>query len=359
VLGGIGSGKTSELLRACAELRRTLHEIGDFVEYCDVSSVHDLKAAPAAGVLVALTGNLLMSAIDERGIAATNDPKLTSAMHSLRQFAQGHSVWINEYDDDDYPHDDDDQPPGFWSWQPGVLQVPPGKLRHSRLTAESGALQEVLRHYPGPQQSAVILFDSLDRLPQTQTFQQMVTDDIRALKSAGVGVVVVGPVRFIAGHDRSLVDLFDHVHFQLATDPGEPAGEAFLCEVLHRRTQSSGILPDECITRLAHLSGGVLRDLVSLAKRSAEEAYANGHPSITISDTERAGQVFGRSLAIGLDDEQVKILRMTDKKRAFVVRGERELSLLETRRVLLYPGNRWVVHPTLKPLLVDIPASSD
>jgi hypothetical protein len=98
-----------------------------------------------------------------------------------------------------------------------------------------------------------------------------------------------------------------------------------------------------------------LRDLIALAKRSAEEAYAAGHPTITLQDVTRASEAFGRSLALGLDDDQLKILKAVAESGAFVVRGERELSLLETRRVLLYPGTRWAVHPTLVGLIAKIP----
>ena len=128
--------------------------------------------------------------------------------------------------------------------------------------------------------------------------------------------------------------------------------------MLRCRAEASGLLPDECLPLLASASGGVLRDLIALASRSAEEAYAAGHPMITPQDVASASEAFGRSLALGLDDDQFKILTALAKSGSFVVRGERELSLLETRRVFLYPRNRWAVHPTLADLLETTPETS-
>jgi hypothetical protein len=362
VLGGIGSGKTSELLRACATLRKSLRETGDFVRYCDVSRYHDLGAKPEVGVLFALTAKLLVKAAKKNRESGPKDAAVESAIGTLTKFAEDSFVWVpyEPPDWDDEPPERDDEPsdyePGSWVRRVGVLKPPPpDKPINFRLGGHRGALETVLQHYPGKGRAAIMLFDSLDRLPQAGAFQQLIEDDIRVLKSVGVGVVLVGPVRFVAGHDRSLADLFDRVHFQLSTDPETDSGEAFLCEVLRRRTKGSELLQEDCFSLLAHNSGGVLRDLISLAKRSAEEAYATGHPKITADDVERASDAFGRGLAIGLDDEQLKILEVVSETGGFVVRGERELSLLETRRVLLYPDNHWAVHPTLRGLLDGIP----
>jgi hypothetical protein len=351
VLGGIGSGKSSELLRAYKELRKSLRETKDFVRYCDVSKSHNLSALPRAGVLFALTGLKLMSRASTRKGVVVSPVTL-----SLREFARGSVVSVDphdyDYDEEASGHEHDDV-----SWlheavfKPGVLEAPRTKPMDWRLSQQVPHLREFLEHYPGVGHAAVMLFDSLDRLPEPAAFKQMVEDDIRALKSAGVGTVVVGPVRFIVGFDRSLADLFDHTHFQLAQDPRTEAGETFLCEILRRRITAGGLLPEECFPLIAQASGGVLRDLIALAKRSAEEAYANGHPEILPEDIARASEAFGRSLAIGLDDDQLKILQKVAESGSFVVRGERELSLLETRRVLLYPNNRWAVHPTLQALI--------
>jgi hypothetical protein len=351
VLGGIGSGKSSELLRAYKQLRASLRENGDFVRYCDVSKSHDLSASPRVGVLFALASLKLMSrASTRKGVVES------PAASALEGFARGSVVWVDphdyDYDEEAQDHEYDDVSAYHEAvFRPGVLKAPSAKPIDWHLSEQVPHLRTFLAHYPGTGHAAVMLFDSLDRLPEPAAFKQMVEDDIRALKSAGIGTVVVGPVRFIVGNDRSLADLFDHVHFQLAHDPRTEAGETFLCEVLRRRVEVDGLLSEECFPLLAQASGGVLRDLIALAKRSAEEAYANGHPKILPEDIARASEAFGRSLAIGLDDEQLQVLEKVAQSGSFIVRGERELSLLETRRVLLHPNNRWAVHPTLQALI--------
>lgn len=305
VLGGIGSGKTSELLRT----KQRLEESGHLVAYRDVSESHDLATARESGILLALTGKWL-----------------------------AHPLSADEAD--------------AWATASALLQDEYADLIERCASQHSDAGRSIL-----------MLFDSLDRLPQTAHFKTLIVDDVRALKSAGVGVVIVGPARFMVGHDRSVTDSFDHVYFQLATDPSTPQGREFLIRVLRQRSDSDDLLSDECLPALARASGGVLRDLIALTKLSAEEAYANGHAQITAEDVARASDAFGRSLALGLDDEQLEILETVANSGSFVIRGERELSLLETRRVLMYhprPGevsNRWAVHPTLLELMTQLTES--
>lgn len=60
------------------------------------------------------------------------------------------------------------------------------------------------KQYPGEDRHAIFLFDSLDRLPDPDRFREAVEDDLRVLKTAGIGVAVVGPIRFMAGTDRAV-----------------------------------------------------------------------------------------------------------------------------------------------------------
>lgn len=352
VLGGIGSGKTSELLKARLELQKSLTEVGDFVAYCDVSQHHHLDAKPVRGALFALAARQLMQV----GSVPTKGP-VADAKRALQRFSAGYERVVDPYEPDE-DHEPDEDPLDYEQieYVPGVLEPPPQtELVPWPLNNLIPNLRMLRDHVLGEDKSAVMCFDSLDRLARPESFKTMVVDDVRALKHAGIGVVVAGPIRYSVGSDRSLVDIFDHTYFNLAVDPEQPSGLEFLCEVLRKRSAASGLLPDGILAPLAQASGGALRDLITLAKRSAEEAYAAGHPTVEIEDVERAAEAMGRSLAVGLDDAQLKLLRNVESTGGFVVRGERELSLLETRRVLLYPGNHWAVHPTLAPLLDLMP----
>lgn len=349
VLGGIGTGKTSELLEASRRLEASVVEAGDQIQYCDVSQWHDLRSESLQGVLVAIAGMSVAERCQESQFDSFTK-HAWDADRALREHARGTRVYPEDFPPDNEPPSDE----GLYV--PGAL-INPSSSIPDQLTALIPHFKTLMALCPGEGKHVIFLFDSLDRLPSPERFREAVEQDLRLLKAAGIGVAVVGPIRFMAGTDRAIADLFDHTHFRLATDPASPEGFAFLKEVLRRR-EATDLLPDACLDPIARASGGVMRDLIALAKRAGEEAYASGHEHITREDVGRAVDAFGRSLAIGLDDEQVKILRHVHRTGGFVIRGERELSLLETRRVLLYEGNRWVVHPTLAPLLDAMPEAA-
>ena len=94
-----------------------------------------------------------------------------------------------------------------------------------------------------------------------------------------------------------------------------------------------------------------MRDLISIAKAAAQEAYLAGADAVGIDHVARAAEQRGRALAVGVDSEDVLILKKVKETSGLVIRGPRELSLLETRRVLDYGGGRFAVHPALARLL--------
>lgn len=350
VIGATGAGKTSELLQAAAQLKASLPEAGDHVEYVDVSLRHDLSAPKLSGVLVAIVGLSLASRVRKKG-EVPRESALAAAIKALEDHAHGYSTWMEDppdYDDGP-PSGDSDYGRGDYIHIPGALVTPEVPL-HPWLKALVDNLRTVQAVYPGDGKHAVFLFDSLDRLPNPERFREVVQEDLLILKAASIGVAIVGPIRYMVGTDRSVSALFDQTHFRLGFDPALPASLAFLSNVLRKRSDAD-FLTSEATVLLARASGGVLRDLISLAKRAGQEAYAAGHDQVTEEDAKTAIDAFGRSLAVGLDDEQAKLLRHLHGGGDFVIRSERELSLLETGRVLFYEGNRWVVHPTLVPLL--------
>jgi hypothetical protein len=353
VLGSIGSGKTTVLLKAEERLRERLSEMGDHVEYIDVSQKHDLGADTLSGVLVSLVGLALIKRAGVRLKSESEEP-LLAAIKAVKRYAHSRTEWIprDVYYDDSWMADVDMD--GVPVTVPGAL-VPPQPPIPSDLEALLPHLLALRASNPSAQ--SIFLFDSLDRLPSPERFRDALQHDLRVLKAAGIGVAVVGPTRFIAGNDRATTDLFDHTHFQLPADPDRAEGLSFLKSVLRIRA-AADVLPDECLEPLARASGGVLRDLIQLAKLAGNEAYAAGRGLISGDDVARSVDIFGRDLAVGLDDEQVRKLKHLRRGRGFVIRGERELSLLETRRVLLHEGSRWIVHPALAPLLDAIPEAA-
>jgi hypothetical protein len=358
LVGGVGSGKTTELLRIHQQLRKVADETGDLTQYIDVSAEHRLDDV-RAGVLVALTGRHLVRVEEKlrkaRGLGPLEGNAL-QARDALRQLADGYHVAVQIPDDDAYDRDagdeghDEYEPPDYeFQHVPGVIK-PPREALDNQVAGCVPHLRVLRVTAAAPNGHAILLFDSLDRLQSTGQFEVAVKDDVRALRDAGLGAVVVGPIRVQYGAARAIGDLFEsNVHSLTEIEPvGD--GLSFLLDILACRIPSD-LMSSEARIDLARSSGGVLRDLISLAKSAAEEAYVAGGDAVLPDHIQRATDRFGRVRAIGLDGEQVQALQKVQDTQTLVVRTEREVTLLETRRVLDYGGGRFVVHPALVPLL--------
>lgn len=93
VLGGIGSGKTSELLRAAEQLQRSLPEAGDHVAYYDISQHHDLGAPTMRGILVALAG---LDLGRHAGTSTSLSREQGQAIEAFHRHAAGKVDWVKE-----------------------------------------------------------------------------------------------------------------------------------------------------------------------------------------------------------------------------------------------------------------------
>jgi hypothetical protein len=317
VLGGIGSGKTTELWRIHAELEASAEETGTRCEYLDVSTVHRLDRMKP-GVLVALVGKRL---IERAPASHERSEQVASAVQRIDELADGH-------EDDDYP----EGYPG--NYVPGVVEP-----------HELGPVQGHAAHLRALTHGSrfTFLIDSLDRMP-TSSFEEAVREDLDALRLAGIGVVLVGPMRLRYGSQRAITELFGaNVHSLPEIEPVDE-GLAFLTQALRQRVPLVA-------QQLARGSGGVMRDLIALAKGAAQEAYVDGSAGVLSAHVATAIDQHGRVSAAGLDSEQVGALRLIREKGTMVIRDERDIALLERRRVLDYGGGRFVVHPALAPLL--------
>lgn len=355
VAGGIGTGKTSELLLARLRLNASFPEVGDHVEYIDISAHHDLQAGNLEGVLIAAAGVVLAQHFHRQKKPA--DAVTKAAIEAVNKHARGYQILIDpsDFDDDPGPPPDDDDG-SYYHTVAGRLQSPDRPIPWN-LQNLVPHLKNLRRACFGGDGNCVLMFDSLDRLPDPEHFRQAVEYDLRILKSAGFGVVVVGPIRLVVGSNRIIGDLFDFRHYQLAADPEIRRDCSFLKAVLRKRAPEE-ILPDKLLRPLAIASGGVMRDLLSLAKAAGESAYTAGRPAISARDTDLAINKFARSLAIGLDSAQIELLKKSLELKDFVLTDERDITLLETRRVLLFRSNRWGVQPALAELLQSVAVRS-
>ncbi|WP_437853526.1 hypothetical protein [Sorangium sp. So ce363] len=199
----------------------------------------------------------------------------------------------------------------------------------------------------------VLLFDSLDRLPDPAAFATVVEQDVRAIQKAGIGLVLVGPLRSMFGPHRTVTDYFQHFYPQHAVDvQQDEQGRAFLVDILQRRAPSE-LLPEPVCRKLAERSGGVLRDLISLARSAGEEAYMRGADRVEEEHIDVIADAFGRQLIFGLKPAEIEVLQRVRQTGTFVPTSDDDMVLLMTRRVLEYRNGsaRFVVQPTLEPLL--------
>ena len=244
-----------------------------------------------------------------------------------------------------------------------ALLVPPEKPVDGAVMDKAARLSHLRSALGARFQHVVLLFDSLDRLSDPVVFAKVVEQDVRAIRATGIGLVLVGPLASMYGPSRSVTDHFQHFYPQLAVDCRDDAeGLSFLVGLLRKRA-ALDMLPDESAVRLARWSGGVLRDLVSLARAAGEEAYMRGADRVEAEHVDAAADTFGRQLIFGLGSADLDVLSRVASKGAFVQTSDRDVALLVTRRVLEYRAGspRFAIHPTLGPLLAQmapLPAAS-
>lgn len=354
VVGGIGSGKTTTLLI----IKQVLSESDDMVAaVVDVPGLHQLGAMKP-GVLLAIAGAIARGKLIKQNAEESLDLEVKKAAARVKAMAVGE--W--EYDPGYPDHGYDDENQGE-HWVQGILR-PPGKdptieqLRNV-VAVVVGALPRRL----------VVLLDGLDRLDDVGAFKNLVMQDVPAMNRAGIGVVVVGPQQSRFRLNFAVQELFSAFHLHGALPVGTDDGGAFLSQVLRARADAT-ILPDETCLRLAHFSGGLLRDLIGLARAAGEEAYAAGADQILPEHVNLAAHRFGRNLLLGITAEQAKRLRdfvevpRYGKKRApqpkelrFTLATELDLSLLLGRLIIEVQDVplRYIPHPTTVELIAGLP----
>jgi hypothetical protein len=336
LIGGVGSGKTTQLL-ATHELVWQVHDVRAL--YIDVSKRHDI-AKMAPGVVVVQVGLELASDLNPT-------PQTEPFTKRLREIAHGYfEPWVPDYEDDDREQGD---------MVPGLL-VPPEQIA-ANVQQALQPLEGLLGVLRDKSEHLIVMLDGLDRMTDMQAFEQIVIHDVKALTSAGVGVVIVGPLRALYGIDRTVTERFDSLHYQPWIDVRQvPSGRVFLSEVLRKRVPAAAF-SDPGIDEIVLASGGVLRDVLTLAQSACVEAYLNGSDRVDLAEVDRAIDTFGRKHLQGLRPAELEVLQRVRTKGSFVQTSEDDLALLMTRRVLEYRNQnqpRYAVHPTIEKLLQEL-----
>jgi hypothetical protein len=350
LVGGVGSGKTTELILAARWLGQEGHVLP---LYIDISAETDLSSLNS-GALLASFGLSLGRQVprDPRAPAGNAEiaEKLKQAYKKIREYAYGKRETVSMRDvaamDSEIIR---------WMVEGATTRSIPGKLTPPPLAVPAlsrdieeirGTLQELLAVPRDAQKDVVVIFDGLDRLLDPTRFWSVASQDLRLFRKLKVSVVSTAPlsVLFGAGAGQSVSDHFDRVHHMpvVAVDPER----GLLRSVLEKR-HGYELLRDVDGDSICRYSGGVLRDLISLARDAAEEAYIAGHDSVTSQDIENVVQQLGTGYLRGLGPEEIKILLHLEKSKSFDVNQAANLELLVTRRVLEYSSTDFRVHPAL------------
>jgi hypothetical protein len=313
LVGGVGSGKTTQLLVA----RRKLEAALDVCTiYVDVSRSVD-PATIEGAALLAIVGRELIS-----NLSTAHQEAFENALKRFNLYISNGHI--------------------------GVYADPFNILVRDIIRIR----EALIKRFP----HCVLLVDALDRMSDLENFSRIVESAVTTLRSLGLGIVLIGPLTALYGIERIILDRFDRVwHLPSVDVQDDEQGRDFLRRVLRAR-DTENLVSDTAAEKLIRLSGGVLRDLMTLAQISGEEAYVDGAERVEPQHVDIAADAFGRKHLVAIDSEQLAVLQGVRTKGTFVQTSEKHLALLATRRVLEYMNGQphFAVHPTIEPLLAQI-----
>jgi energy-coupling factor transporter ATP-binding protein EcfA2 len=335
LIGGIGSGKTTQLLRL-QQIFQQAPETGIYPHYVDVTEYtkpNDLQV----GTLDAIVALELITFIEKKGFLVDKTSK-----KYIWGFAYGRSVDVDFEPQDDYDY-----------WKPGVLSSYPRSMDStSHLTQVLSSLIEDFQ--TKFQQKPYFLFDGLDRVDESEKFTRMISAD---LQNTEIGFAIVGAASLLYSSFIISVDgIFNHVEYRSAFDmEQDEEARTFFERVLLARS-GQDFFQQAALQDLTRLSGGILRDLINLAQESIQEAYLADAETIDRDHVEKAVRSMGRAKILGLNNKQYSTLKNLVNGKLDTPTSPEEICFLSTGKILEYrfPERRFDLHPVLKEVLVGL-----
>jgi energy-coupling factor transporter ATP-binding protein EcfA2 len=342
LVGGIGSGKTTELLLTLDRLKRHADAVNI---YLDASEFTDfLQTNP--GAMLAAIGLRLFAHIRKRFGEPSEDAQ--SAHAKLRELAHGKTEWWNE-DPRDYEGDDGPVPVDI----PGLM-----KPRFPQLTAQVKQVTDLLRAILLPfvehDSQITVVVDGLDRLIEPVRFREFAEQDLRAIRGTTVTVILAAPLLLWFDKSRFLQAYFDLVR-HIPAAAADPKQSVFLKAILKKRGADE-LLGPASMSAICRFSGGVLRDLLELAQSSAQYAYLDAADSIDAAHVRAAVHQLGNRYLAGVGATQRRLIRRLLRDKQFTPDSSDSRELLANRQVLEYSnGGRdyFLVHPALAKVLPE------
>jgi hypothetical protein len=340
LFGGIGSGKTTQLLLT----QQALNDLEDIKAiYVDVSLVTDISDLQP-GALITIAGLELINILGNSTNLDLENPKKI-----IKEAAYGYTEYISP------------KAIGLRFGEQkinrkGLISTENRENRESISLAFSALSKAAVSI---TKKEIIFLFDGLDRLSKSQTFINSALDDVIEINKTGVGSILVGSTVIPYIERAYIAGITGYSYFLPYLDALENAkAQQFFTEIFKVRDPENFIAPD-ARELLIFDSGGVLRDLMSLCQASIEEAYMDGSDQITKQHSIQASEPMIRSKLIGLTDSSIDTLRKVMTEKSFSPRTAEDFELMLTGHILeyRYPRQRFVVHPILAPIIKNMVAS--
>ena len=229
LVGGIGSGKTTELQLTLKQLERHADAVNIYVDLAEITDLNELN--PGA-ILIAIG----LGIYQELKKADKETSQIKEAYEKLQELAGGKTEWVgpDDYEPDQEPDQEpDDGPEAVPVHVPGLLK--PKFPAIQRTVADVRDLVfEIAMPLVEDTAQITVLIDGLDRLIRRERFREFAEQDLRALRDTGISIIVAAPLLLWFDKSRFLQDYFDDVkHIPAAIS--DPEQSDFLNQVLLRR----------------------------------------------------------------------------------------------------------------------------
>jgi hypothetical protein len=341
LVGGIGSGKTTELRLTLDRLKRYPDAVNLFIEASEFTDF--LQTNP--GAMLAAIGLRLLAVYQE--LFGEPPEGLRVVRRKLRELALGKTEWhdYGRLEQDNVP---DGQNPLHI---PGLMKPRFAQVK-DQVSNVAVLLSGVLPSFRKHGKQVTVIVDGLDRLIKPSRFREFAEQDLRAMRGMKVSMILAAPLLLWYDKDRFLQDYFDIVrHIPAASVDPEESG--FLKDILERRG-AGDLMDEESMNAICRYSGGVLRDLLSLAESAAQYAYRDGEDRIGSGHVQAAVRQLGNRYVAGIGDTQRHLLGQLQKYGQFDVEDPNCRELLVNRQVLEYSKHGldyFRVHPALAKIL--------
>jgi hypothetical protein len=343
IIGGIGSGKTTQLFR----IENLLNDTDIYPHYIDITQYEQAENIQS-GSLRAIVGLEILDILNQTGIDL--DTKKVAAIH---EYAYGRKTEVLEDAVFDVmsKHMSSLQRKTRVVHRPGILSL----NQTSQDDRVNKSLRWILNEFEAHFSKKIfLLFDGLDRLDNVETFMKAARSNLEDLD---IGFLLIGPVNLLySKFADSLDNHFNYIEHRTAFDIRDNLESyEFFKEIITSRSIKD-FFQEKALEDLISSSGGVLRDLINLTQESIQEAYLSDAETVEQSHVEIAVRSLGRSKFLGLDNSEIKFLdRMARAATPIAPRELEEVRLLAKGRFLeyKYPKRRFATHPALKELILS------